>query len=183
MIRRPPRSTRTDTLVPYTTLFRSTWHEQKLSHLLSRCYSNNPCHSHELKPIISLKDLKSRFQYALLAGGYDFYGKWREDVGYQLGKTLKIDAPHRAKSYRDIATGPVHTMTEALDQMLVESRQMKLAWSLNSCHPDAIEIQTIGLSVSDRGFAFILRYGYPNDGSHWAFVLATTRGQDRKSVV
>src|SRR3546814_4083097 len=26
MIRRPPRSTRTDTLVPYTTLFRSTQH-------------------------------------------------------------------------------------------------------------------------------------------------------------
>src|SRR3546814_13616589 len=25
MIRRPPRSTRTDTLVPYTTLFRSSW--------------------------------------------------------------------------------------------------------------------------------------------------------------
>src|SRR3546814_7797458 len=55
---------------------------------------------------------------------------------------------------------------------------MKLAWSLNSCHPDAIEIQTIGLSVSDRGFAFILRYGYPNDGSHWDFVLATTRGNE-----
>src|SRR3546814_4675241 len=26
MIRRPPRSTRTDTLFPYTTLFRSGWH-------------------------------------------------------------------------------------------------------------------------------------------------------------
>src|SRR3546814_11292951 len=26
MIRRPPRSTRTDTLFPYTTLFRSCWH-------------------------------------------------------------------------------------------------------------------------------------------------------------
>src|SRR3546814_6518736 len=26
MIRRPPRSTRTDTLFPYTTLFRSLWH-------------------------------------------------------------------------------------------------------------------------------------------------------------
>src|SRR3546814_5025519 len=26
MIRRPPRSTRTDTLFPYTTLFRSQWH-------------------------------------------------------------------------------------------------------------------------------------------------------------
>src|SRR3546814_20768462 len=125
MIRRPPRSTRTYTLFPYTTLFRSqileafrwlaisgagynqkcTWHEQKLSHLLSRGYSNNPFHSHELKPILSLKDLKSRFQYALLAGGYDFYGKWREDVGYQLGKTLKIDAPHRAKRSEERSVG------------------------------------------------------------------------------
>src|SRR3546814_18131680 len=68
--------------------------------------------------------------------------------------------------------------SDLLDQMLVESRQMKLAWSLNSCHPGAIEIQTIGLSVSDRGFAFILRYGYPNDGSPWDFVLATTRGNE-----
>src|SRR3546814_12113322 len=29
MIRRPPRSTRTDTLFPYTTLFRSRHHEQR----------------------------------------------------------------------------------------------------------------------------------------------------------
>src|SRR3546814_1389139 len=28
MIRRPPRSTRTDTLFPSTTLFRSTWHRR-----------------------------------------------------------------------------------------------------------------------------------------------------------
>src|SRR3546814_13382360 len=28
MIRRPPRSTRTDTLFPYTTLFRSSWHAE-----------------------------------------------------------------------------------------------------------------------------------------------------------
>src|SRR3546814_5994617 len=28
MIRRPPRSTRTDTLFPYTTLFRSPWHQR-----------------------------------------------------------------------------------------------------------------------------------------------------------
>src|SRR3546814_960662 len=28
MIRRPPRSTRTDTLFPYTTLFRSDWREK-----------------------------------------------------------------------------------------------------------------------------------------------------------
>src|SRR3546814_8106932 len=30
MIRRPPRSTRTDTLFPYTTLFRSVWQKQQL---------------------------------------------------------------------------------------------------------------------------------------------------------
>src|SRR3546814_7275375 len=29
MIRRPPRSTRTDTLFPYTTLFRSQWRERQ----------------------------------------------------------------------------------------------------------------------------------------------------------
>src|SRR3546814_20609140 len=29
MIRRPPRSTRTDTLFPYTTLFRSPWRERR----------------------------------------------------------------------------------------------------------------------------------------------------------
>src|SRR3546814_16645859 len=32
MIRRPPRSTRTDTLFPYTTLFRSPWFFPALSH-------------------------------------------------------------------------------------------------------------------------------------------------------
>src|SRR3546814_1932859 len=32
MIRRPPRSTRTDTLLPYTTLFRSRSHRQQRRH-------------------------------------------------------------------------------------------------------------------------------------------------------
>src|SRR3546814_3042147 len=31
MIRRPPRSTRTDTLFPYTTLFRSEWQPRQLT--------------------------------------------------------------------------------------------------------------------------------------------------------
>src|SRR3546814_16140585 len=30
MIRRPPRSTRTDTLFPYTTLFRSSWWSEQM---------------------------------------------------------------------------------------------------------------------------------------------------------
>src|SRR3546814_1305168 len=36
MIRRPPRSTRTDTLFPYTTLFRSALVEQSVCHSLYR---------------------------------------------------------------------------------------------------------------------------------------------------
>src|SRR3546814_10029537 len=36
MIRRPPRSTRTDTLFPYTTLFRSAWLPAVIIHLLVR---------------------------------------------------------------------------------------------------------------------------------------------------
>src|SRR3546814_6903419 len=36
MIRRPPRSTRTDTLFPYTTLFRSVRGHQDLPHRLAR---------------------------------------------------------------------------------------------------------------------------------------------------
>src|SRR3546814_19810844 len=36
MIRRPPRSTRTDTLFPYTTLFRSASFKQQVSHDLRK---------------------------------------------------------------------------------------------------------------------------------------------------
>src|SRR3546814_1784273 len=36
MVRRPPRSTRTDTLVPYTTLFRSGQREQPRRHRAAR---------------------------------------------------------------------------------------------------------------------------------------------------
>src|SRR3546814_17987670 len=38
MIRRPPRSTRTDTLFPYTTLFRSNWYRANVWHVLTRHY-------------------------------------------------------------------------------------------------------------------------------------------------
>src|SRR3546814_7182508 len=45
MIRRPPRSTRTDTLFPYTTLFRSgpaTYRLRKLTVNIGNLYVNNP---------------------------------------------------------------------------------------------------------------------------------------------
>src|SRR3546814_17884812 len=37
MIRRPPRSTRTDTLFPYTTLFRSRAHRRLTPHIYTGC--------------------------------------------------------------------------------------------------------------------------------------------------
>src|SRR3546814_16311363 len=42
MIRRPPRSTRTDTLFPYTTLFRSVFHHNDIGHLESLLKAADP---------------------------------------------------------------------------------------------------------------------------------------------
>src|SRR3546814_7138735 len=42
MIRRPPRSTRTDTLFPYTTLFRSAWRLQ-LEYCNRACFPFEAC--------------------------------------------------------------------------------------------------------------------------------------------
>src|SRR3546814_12560744 len=42
MIRRPPRSTRTDTLFPYTTLFRSPRPDNAGTHLWPRCWPGFP---------------------------------------------------------------------------------------------------------------------------------------------
>src|SRR3546814_3262081 len=46
MIRRPPRSTRTDTLFPYTTLFRSD-QRQQFEHLVERA---EPARKHRQRP-------------------------------------------------------------------------------------------------------------------------------------
>src|SRR3546814_10297468 len=43
MIRRPPRSTRTDTLFPYTTLFRSLW-------VASRKFRNQKAYTFHMEP-------------------------------------------------------------------------------------------------------------------------------------
>src|SRR3546814_9046047 len=47
MIRRPPRSTRTDTLFPYTTLFRSARHQGNLH----RAFSEEPTQVQALDPL------------------------------------------------------------------------------------------------------------------------------------
>src|SRR3546814_14130368 len=52
MIRRPPRSTRTDTLVPYTTLFRSSGFDRRLSGArMFRRSALKTCDSFSLKAV------------------------------------------------------------------------------------------------------------------------------------
>src|SRR3546814_8080439 len=62
MIRRPPRSTRTDTLFPYTTLFRSLVHALiggdvlverpplRRPHAADRCFAAGPVHRRAAQP-------------------------------------------------------------------------------------------------------------------------------------
>ncbi|QAY80447.1 hypothetical protein [Sphingosinicella sp. BN140058] len=158
---------------------RCTWHTQKLSHILDGGYSTNPFALWDHKPVLSLGDLKERLQFALLARGYPFYQEWREAVGYKLGGTLKIVAPHRGASWRHLRGASPHgSADQMLRRMLVDSKGMTLATSLNSSHPRAVEIQAAGVQVLPRGFRFLIRYGYPSDSSHWDFVLAETRGNE-----
>src|SRR3546814_5597789 len=60
MIRRPPRSTRTDTLFPYTTLFRSLHQrEQRSQFLLSRHQSRETGPQHKALPTQFQRGLRS----------------------------------------------------------------------------------------------------------------------------
>src|SRR3546814_6401328 len=76
MIRRPPRSTRTDTLFPYTTLFRSTLHPQNLGRFARQI--DNPVaherpaivHPHDkFSAVIQVGDFNIAWQRQRLMGG------------------------------------------------------------------------------------------------------------------
>src|SRR3546814_15022874 len=61
MIRRPPRSTRTDTLVPYTTLFRS--HQSAMALLLA--FQHGLYRRMEVVELLNLNDLSDAADYWL----------------------------------------------------------------------------------------------------------------------
>src|SRR3546814_10212908 len=68
MIRRPPRSTRTDTLFPYTTLFRSVGHGCTVRKVAEKSYQ--PCFAAERKaPLRAGSRGPDRAGAALLVGG------------------------------------------------------------------------------------------------------------------
>src|SRR3546814_2254415 len=59
MIRRPPRSTRTDTLFPYTTLFRSVGRSSEAVRLIETVLGRNPAHvqaNHLYIPLMQARD-------------------------------------------------------------------------------------------------------------------------------
>src|SRR3546814_12028080 len=84
MIRRPPRSTRTDTLFPYTTLFRSAADERKFSAF------------HSTAKIVPLNDR------AFLAASGLSTGKWsparRHHSAHSKGECLSGCFVNRARS-------------------------------------------------------------------------------------
>src|SRR3546814_20475022 len=102
MTRRPPRSTRTDTLFRYTTLFRS---EVDLAAELVGQVANDPRH---LRP-----DLPDR----LHAGGHDALLQFAGDQVKALCGTQQLDVLAALGALQDLVAGE-HELAHALDEVV-----------------------------------------------------------------
>lgn len=161
------------------------WHTPKTHDLLSN-WRDAGDHSafnsvtHALRPIESLKDLRTRFQAAILGTNETFYDDWRRDNGYALDATLEVDAAHYGSTWRKHVVftrkGATHlgtSLQDALRELLEGSRGLTLSPQLNSMHKGANIIGGIGVEVSKSGFRFLMSYGY--EGSSWTEEIARTR--------
>src|SRR3546814_8333407 len=96
MIRRPPRSTRTDTLFPYTTLFRSV--------LFSHPADFTPVCTTELGYTAKLADEFAKRNVKVLAlsvDGVESHTKWIDDINDT--QSTKVNFPIIADDYRKVA--------------------------------------------------------------------------------
>src|SRR3546814_8473734 len=105
MIRRPPRSTRTDTLFPYTTLFRSgRWHSAY------GAIKMQPSFEHR---VIACSEGITLDGYVILLEAGERYGDW-DDVEDTLNKErlkrILVDAP---KQFKDIVMSYKKKLSEA----------------------------------------------------------------------
>src|SRR3546814_11347167 len=101
MIRRPPRSTRTDTLFPYTTLFRSTWRTGEAS---------DPPYA---RPRGRMgKIVREKFiPYRSLYRAFGRQGRWPRRYGRSLAAYARCSHPVQARAFtvserRDSANDP-----------------------------------------------------------------------------
>src|SRR3546814_7333424 len=80
MIRRPPKSTRTDTLFPYTTLFRSHWtgHAKRLGRDQSGRFGSKPYAREELCAEISAAFICAALGIVPTVRHADYVGSWLE---------------------------------------------------------------------------------------------------------
>lgn len=156
-------------------------HVQKVTHLLSG--STNRGYDTSVPEIVSEKDLKERFMYAVLGLGYDIYDQWREEHGITPTAKLTIDALHHGANVGrfDSRIRPKGgRWMDSLDATFWNYANnlpgMTLSVQLNSAHEGANKIASFGVLVGPSGFSFRLRYGY--EGSAWSHDVASTRGEE-----
>lgn len=133
-----------------------------------------------VRPVSSIKDLKSRFAYAVLGQGDDIYQQWRDEHGIHPTASLVIDAPHYgANSSKMLKPRNRHTGPEDLDDVLRHTGGMTLAHALNNHHPGLRHVRGVAVRVAPDSFTFVLTYGEAGAiGSRWEHVLARTRGRE-----
>src|SRR3546814_6617118 len=89
IIRRPPRSTRTDTLFPYTTLCRSQWYPTGQKRLLRRQCPESLLSQPWPKMMFFVSYLKSSFDYLLLLTVQVFQSRSEEHTS-ELQSLMRI---------------------------------------------------------------------------------------------
>jgi hypothetical protein len=132
------------------------------------CIGINP-----VRPIVSIDDLRRRFHYALLASHeVPLVAAWKQANGISIQAEKWILFPHYTP-FEGSPYGSEATIKTALEKHLGDSRGISLNVSLNSCHLTARWVGGVSIAVSQRGFKFVLDYGFEND-TGWNHTLATS---------
>src|SRR3546814_11139604 len=94
MIRRPPRSTRTDTLFPYTTLFRSDQQMQACTRAFDGSEVARVVTEHFLVPVFeNLQQQLALGREVLVDRSFDDADA-RRDLGHRDGKSTRLNSSH-----------------------------------------------------------------------------------------
>src|SRR3546814_13267065 len=128
MIRRPPRSTRPDTLFPYTTLFRSSWPVTE-HYKSARSYASPEGREACTNELIEKGRLDGRVTRFRKADGTEFWGAVSSRLANIGGRTYSIG-----------------TVVDPTEQMAKEAELREARETLQ----DAVESLTEGFALYDR---------------------------------